>query len=82
MVSPLFEGIEIIGKCVLGMVPQLRFGILFLGSKELGDYLPLCLEVRFLQRYKLVEGRFAKLICLWLMMRLLVASFNSIRINP
>lgn len=55
------------------MVPALRFKPVFPGQEAFSIDLPLLLGLQLPGRYDVFNGRLAKLVCLWLMMRLRVA---------
>lgn len=50
-VSALFQGIRSPGRFMLGMVPPLRFGLLFARRRRLGVGFPLLLELRIPRRH-------------------------------
>lgn len=68
------------GYFEFGMAPPLRFGLLFplfSGQKELGEDFPVCIRLPLPGRHEFLCRRFAKLICLQLMMRLGVVSLSN-----
>lgn len=87
VVSPLFQEPRFLGQyvsklllpgwCVFGMALPLSSNLKLPEGEQLGVEFPLCLGLRLPVRYEFLSGRFVKLICHWLMTRLLVASRNS-----
>lgn len=62
---------------MFGMVPSWHFSFLFATRKDLGVDFSLGLSFWLHRQYEFLGGKFSKLECLWLMMRLPVTSFNT-----